>query len=68
MKQIFGRSVVASRDLVVGHVLTREDLAFKKPGGGLSWDQLDSVLGKKLSRNVLMDDPVSGDLVDGGNR
>ena len=68
MRQIFGRSVVASRDLAVGHVLTREDLAFKKPGGGLSWDQLDSVLGKKLSRNVLMDDPVSGDLVDGGNR
>lgn len=68
MKQIFGRSVVASRDLVVGHVLTREDLAFKKPGGGLSWDQLDSVLGKKLSRNVLMDDPVSSDLVDGGYR
>jgi len=68
MKQIFGRSVVASRDLVVGHVLTIEDLAFKKPGGGLSWDQLDLVLGKKLSKNVLMDDPVSSDLVDGGER
>jgi sialic acid synthase SpsE len=68
MKQIFGRSVVASRDLVVGHILTIEDLAFKKPGGGMSWDQLDLVLGKKLSKNVLMDDPVSSDLVDGGER
>lgn len=68
MKQIFGRSIVASRDLVVGHILTRKDLAFKKPGGGLSWDQLDLVLGKKLSRNILMDDLVSLDLVDGGNR
>jgi N-acetylneuraminate synthase len=66
MKQIFGRSIVASRDLVVGHVLAREDLAFKKPGGGLSWDQLDLVLGKKLSRNILMDDLVSIDLIDGG--
>jgi N-acetylneuraminate synthase len=68
MKQIFGRSIVASRDLVVGHVLTRDDLAFKKPGGGLSWDQMDLVLGKKLSRNVLMDDLVSSDLIDGGKR
>jgi N-acetylneuraminate synthase len=66
MKQIFGRSIVASRDLVVGQVLAREDLAFKKPGGGLSWDQLDLVLGKKLRRNILMDDLVSSDLVDGG--
>jgi N-acetylneuraminate synthase len=68
MKQIFGRSIVASRDLVVGHVLTTEDLAFKKPGGGLSWDQLDLILGKKLSKSVLMDDPVLSDLVDGGKR
>ena len=68
MKQIFGRSIVASRDLVVGHVLTRDDLAFKKPGGGLSWDQLDLILGKKLSKSVLMDDPVLSDLVDGGKR
>jgi len=68
MKQIFGRSIVASRDLVVGHVLTRDDLAFKKPGGGLSWDQLDLILGKKLSKSVLMDDPVFSDLVDGGKR
>jgi len=68
MKQIFGRSIVASRDLVVGHVLTTEDLAFKKPGGGLSWDQLDLILGKKLSKSVLMDDPVFSDLVDGGKR
>jgi len=48
--------------------LTRDDLAFKKPGGGLSWDQLDLILGKKLSKSVLMDDPVFSDLVDGGKR
>jgi len=68
MKQIFGRSLVASRDLVVGHVMTREDLAFKKPGGGLSWAQLDLVLGKKLNRNIFKDEPLLSDLVDGGNK
>ena len=64
MKQIFGRSIVASRDLDVGHILKKEDLAFKKPGGGLHWDQVDSILGKKLMIEISMDELISRGSID----
>lgn len=66
MKQIFGRSIVASRDLAVGHILTIEDLAFKKPGGGLHWDQLDLILGMTLRTEISMDELVSRESIHGG--
>lgn len=49
------RSVIASKDLTAGTVLTREDLDAKRPGGGISVDQVDSLVGRVLARDVEAD-------------
>ena len=46
------RSVIASVDLSAGTVLTLENLDVKRPGGGIPADQIDSLVGRVLSRNV----------------
>lgn len=51
LRAIFGRSVVAKHDLLVGHVLSMEDLALKKPAGGIPANMLRSVVGRKLLRD-----------------
>ena len=59
LREIFGRSLVAARDLAVGHRLTREDIAFKKPGGGLSYEILDSLIGRTLRRSLKIDEELA---------
>lgn len=58
LKQIFGRSVVAARDLEEGRVLTTEDLALKKPGGGLPPAALCWLAGRRLRRPVRADEAL----------
>ncbi len=55
----FRRSIVVTRDLPAGHVLTREDLAFKRPGTGIAPDLVDFVVGRTLRRNLGEDDLLS---------
>ncbi len=55
---IFGRSVVTVRSLAAGHRLTRQDLAYKKPGGGLAYDDLERLVGRTLIRPVDRDTPL----------
>jgi len=50
------RSLVAARDLPVGHVLQREDLAIKRPAFGLPTAELSTVIGKPLSKALPEDD------------
>jgi len=50
-----GRSVIALRDLEAGTVLTREMLGVKRPGDGISPDQIPSLIGKKLINVVAAD-------------
>lgn len=45
----FRRSVVVSKDLKAGHVLTADDLTSKRPGTGISPDLLEQLIGRKLS-------------------
>jgi N,N'-diacetyllegionaminate synthase len=52
LRSIFGRSIVAARDLAAGLELTLEHLALKKPGTGLPESQLGALLGRRL-RNPL---------------
>jgi N-acetylneuraminate synthase len=52
-KQLFGRSLAPVRDLPKGHVITEEDLTFKKPGGGLQWSDRDKIIGRTLACDVL---------------
>lgn len=50
MRGLFTKSIVAARDLAAGTVLAEDDLALKKPGGGLPADRLEGFLGGKLVR------------------
>ena len=47
-KLIARKSIFIKRNLVSGHVLTREDLVMKRPGDGISPMQIDEVMGKNL--------------------
>lgn len=49
------RSIVAARDLRAGDVVRKEDVAFKRPGTGISPAQLNLVVGKRLVADVPAD-------------
>jgi N-acetylneuraminate synthase len=55
LKAMFGKSVVAARDLPKGHKLEPADLALKKPGSGIPAARLADVVGRCLSRSVAAD-------------
>ena len=59
MRRIFGRSVVANNDLEVGHRIQISDLVYKKPGGGLSWKDIGTVINRKVVRPVSRDDLIT---------
>lgn len=59
IREIFGRSVVAARDLAAGTVLRDEDLACKKPGGGIPPARLRAVVGRTLRQRLERDRPLS---------
>jgi N-acetylneuraminate synthase/N,N'-diacetyllegionaminate synthase len=46
------RSLVASRDVRVGTVLTREHIDWVRPGGGIASGGEDAVLGRALTRTI----------------
>jgi len=52
MKNTFEKSIVTKRNLKAGHVLTMEDLAFKKPGDGIKASLYKEVLGTQLLTDV----------------
>jgi N-acetylneuraminate synthase len=55
MKGVFEKSLVASRALPAGHALGREDLAAKKPGGGIATANYRKLVGQRLTRAVPAD-------------
>lgn len=52
LRGMFGKSLVAGRDLLAGHRLTEKDLQLKKPGTGIPAMRLPEVVGRKLQRAV----------------
>lgn len=50
LKLVFGKSVVAARDLPAGHCLAEGDLACRKPGSGIPANRLAGLYGKRLAR------------------
>jgi N-acetylneuraminate synthase/sialic acid synthase len=54
-----GKSLVIARDLPVGHVLRREDIVMKSPGGGIPPYELDRVLGRVTVKELYEDDFLS---------
>lgn len=59
LRSIFGKSLVAARDLAPGHLLAESDIAFKKPGTGIPAFRLSEVLGRRLRVRVTADSQFS---------
>ncbi|MEN5386583.1 N-acetylneuraminate synthase family protein [Aliarcobacter skirrowii] len=54
----FRRSMVAKYDLEKGHILTKEDFVYKRPGTGISPDEAIFFIGKKLMKDVKEDKTI----------
>lgn len=52
MRALFGRSVVTRHALAAGSVLTEEDLVLKKPATGIPAAQLNSLIGRRVGRDL----------------
>ncbi len=59
LREVFGKSVVAVRDLPAGTILGTGDLTLKKPGTGLPASRLGEVLQRRLARSVAADTLLS---------
>ncbi len=55
VRSVSRQSLVASRDLAVGQVLTAHDLVCKRPGTGIPAADWDATIGRVLSRAVASD-------------
>lgn len=51
-----GKSLVASRNLTKGHILTEDDIAMKSPGGGMPPYEWDNLIGMKLAQPMIEDE------------
>ncbi len=67
-KRMFTRSIVATRDLAEGDLIEPTDLAYKKPGGGIRYEDRHLVVGKVLRRAILRDAPLSLSDVEGSDQ
>jgi len=58
-KNKFRRSIVAASAMKKGHIISDEDLDFKRPGTGIAPDQSELLVGKKLLRDIREDELIS---------
>jgi len=53
------RSLVAATDVSAGEMITRDDLAIKRPGSGIPPNMMEVVVGQTAKRNIRGDDIIS---------
>jgi N,N'-diacetyllegionaminate synthase len=53
------RSLVAARDLAAGERVAAEDIAIKRPAGGLTPSRLDELVGVELARPIRAEEPFT---------
>ena len=58
LRRVFGRSLVAARNLAAGKPLEKSDIAYKKPGGGLPFESANQLVGRRLRRSLGADDEL----------
>jgi N-acetylneuraminate synthase len=61
MKAVFEKSIVIKDGVKKGGTLTMENLAFKKPGTGISASRIDDVLGGVVRKDMVHDQMLSWD-------
>jgi N,N'-diacetyllegionaminate synthase len=64
MKEIFEKSVVSSREIPAGAVISREMVAAKKPGTGIPARRLDDIVGLRARRDIAPDTVLTEDDVE----
>jgi N-acetylneuraminate synthase len=64
LKQIFEKSVVTTREIPAGAVVSREMLAVKKPGTGIPARRIDEIVGMRARRPLAADAVVTEDDVE----
>lgn len=64
LRKMFMKSVVARRNLKAGHILTRNDLAAKKPGTGIPAARIPDLIGRRLTCDVSQDSLLTEDLLE----
>ena len=55
-RENLSKSLVASSELKKGHILKEKDIKILSPGQGLSPQMLDQLIGKKLNRDMQLED------------
>jgi N,N'-diacetyllegionaminate synthase len=55
-KKIFEKSIVVSKNINKNSIIKLSDLAFKKPGDGISAALYKKILGKKINKNLKIND------------
>lgn len=66
MKEVFQKSVVSIVDIPKGVAITREMVAVKKPGMGIPAARLEEVIGRRVTRAVRADTPLTLADIDWG--
>ena len=61
MKKIFEKSIVTSQNVKIGDILGENNLAYKKPGDGISASFYKEVLGKTVNKDLSKDSKISWD-------
>jgi N,N'-diacetyllegionaminate synthase len=64
LRNMFTKSIVASRDLPAGTVLQEKHLALKKPGTGIPPARLPEVIGRRLKRPAKKDEFILQEALD----
>ena len=54
-RKVMRRSIVANKDLSSGSILSMDDFDFKRPGTGFSPETAESLVGKKLKKDISFD-------------
>ncbi len=58
------RSIVADTDIMAGSIITREMIAFKRPGTGISPADVDRVIGRRAKVYIQKDTVLQYDMLD----
>lgn len=63
VRSVAGKSLVATRDLPAGTVLSAADIAAKRPAGGIAPSRIDDVIGRELARPVSADKQIGWEML-----
>lgn len=61
VREVSRQSIVAAVELKAGATIQRKDIMIKRPGTGISPALLTDIVGRKLSRSIQADEPITQD-------